>query len=439
MNSAYLPAYGNIPGMPARGAKPASLFSQGGIAACLLGIASGIPVQTVGRLYIGELLLMAIAPVVVLLLLGLSDQYGKTARTILVAMAVSWAGYVISDVIRGTPSHDYLRGWSRWIAMGASFATLAWLGSKNIGYLAAFLVGLAIGTCLTPFVMGGVFGIKLYWKFYAALPTAIILTVALGRFRPWISVVGLVGLAMFSIAMDSRAHALITLLTAAICFLPARRTSLGGFITKPVSTTSVVTTAVALAVTAVLALFLVLTIGSRYGYAERFRNSNSARMASATITWSAIRQSPLIGYGSWPRDAELARARDEMLAKAKGSATFRSESQDDLIIAHSQILQGWLEGGLLGLAFFVVLGWQLSRQLAWQALIGPYIPLTPLIVLMQLQCAVNLVFSPFSGAQRVYIPAACVFICYIAEKSLAMRQMQSMAFNGWVRGMPSRA
>src|SRR5690606_1589977 len=104
------------------------------------------------------------------------------------------------------------------------------------------------------------------------------------------------------------------------------------------------------------------------------------------------------------------------VAKAKGVPTFRMASQDNLIIAHSQILQGWLEGGLLGLTFFVTLGWQLGKQLLWQTFRSPHSPLLSVIVFIQLHCAWHLLFSPFSGAQRVFIPAACVFICYLAQQ-----------------------
>ncbi|MBA3484934.1 MAG: O-antigen ligase family protein [Pirellulales bacterium] len=434
MNSAYLPSYRTLPGMPTHGAKPASLFSQGGIAACLLGVASGIPVQAIGRLYIGELLLMAIAPVVVLLLLGLSDQYGKTARTILVAMAISWAGYVISDIIRGTPSHDYLRGWSRWIAMGASFATLAWLGSKNIGYLTSFLFGLAIGTCLSPFVMGGAFGIKLYWKFYAGFPICIMALLVTSRMRPWISCATLLGLAVLSVALDFRSLALLCILASGISWLAMRRVASQRRTQRPISKTSMIAAAAAIFVIIALAISFIQLLGERYGYADRFKRSNATRMISATVTWAAIKESPFIGYGSWPRDAELARLRDQLVSKAKGSAAFRMESQDDLIIAHSQILQGWLEGGLLGLCFFAWLGWQLVRQLTWQALVSPFLTLTPLIVFMQLNCAWHLVFSPFSGSQRVYIPATCVLICYVAMKSRELKQSYSQ--NAFVFATP---
>jgi hypothetical protein len=123
----------------------------------------------------------------------------------------------------------------------------------------------------------------------------------------------------------------------------------------------------------------------------------------------------------------LARQRDRLVAKAKGIPAYRMASQDQLIIAHSQVLQGWLEGGLLGLTFFALLAWYLGTHLAWLGLVSPYMALTPLIALLQLECTWNLFFSPFSGAQRVYIPASCVFICYVAGKIRELKAMQRPA------------
>ncbi|HEX6961356.1 MAG TPA: O-antigen ligase family protein, partial [Lacipirellula sp.] len=340
-----------------------------------------------------------------------------------VTMIVSWIGYVISDMIRDTPSIDYLRGWSRWIAMGASFATLAWLGSKNIGYLTAFLAGLAIGTCLTPFAMGAAPGIRVFWKFYAGLPVCILAILFVSRFRPWVSVAALLGLAVLSVALDSRSFAMLCILAAGISWLAIRRTSNHWARRTAVSKTSMAIAALLIVATALSAVFLIRLLGERYGYAERFQRSNATRMVSAIVTWSAIQQSPFVGYGSWPRDAELARKRDELVSEAKGTKAFRTTAQDDLIISHSQILQGWLEGGLLGLTFFGCLTWLLFRQLTWLSLISPFTSLTPLIAFMQLICAWNLFLSPFSGAQRVYIPATCVLICYVAQMSSELKRV----------------
>ncbi|RIK83992.1 MAG: hypothetical protein DCC67_05435 [Planctomycetota bacterium] len=412
------------------------IFTQAGLGTFLVGVASGIPIQAVGRLFIGELFLIALAPVVVLLLLGLSGQYGKTARMLLAAMAVSWLGYLLSDLVRGTPSSDYVRGWSRWIAMGASFATLAWLGSKNLSLVLSFLVGLSVGACATPFIAGGFLGPVFYWKFYASGAVCTVALIAVRRFSPWVSVATLIGLAMTSIVLDTRSVALLCMVAAGVSALAARRSAGGRSLATPVSKTSMIAAGVLVAFLLVAAIYVIQYFGDRYGYSKRFRNSNATRLASATVAWSAVKESPIIGYGSWPRDPELARQRDKLVVKAKGVPTLRGASQEDLIIAHSQILQGWLEGGLLGLAFFLLLSWHIARVLLWQAFVSPYMAVTPILTFIVTQCAWHLLFSPFSGAQRLGIPAACVFICYANEKIRELKAVQvasraAMVYPGW--------
>jgi hypothetical protein len=411
--------------------KLSAYFTQAGLAVMGLGIASNIPMQMMGRIFLGELVLIACAPIIVLLLFGLTNEYGRTARILLIALIVSWLGYLASDIVRHTPPSDYLRGWSKWVAMGASFATLAWLGSKNINLLISFIIGLAIGGCLTPFITGGFFGIKYYWKFHAGIPICILALIVTSSFRSSTTIITLLAVASLSIALDSRSVALLCLATAVATWFAARRNKRRRGSRIAMSKSSMIISSAFAVLAMFAAIFLIQRLGERYGYAERFQRSNATRMASAVVALSAIRESPIIGYGSWPRDAELARERDRLVAKAKGSHTYRSAAQDDLIIAHSQIIQGWLEGGVLGLAFFVTLGWYLARQTLWLTFVGPMVPMASLIIFIQAQCAGHLIFSPFSGAQRVYIPVACAFICYVAQRRSEFLAMQHAVFRGF--------
>lgn len=408
-----------------------SVFTPIGISVMGLGVASGIPLQSMGKIYLGEALLIASAPIIALLLFGLSTEYGRTARVLLIAMIVSWIGYLISDIVRDTPASDYLRGWSKWVAMSASFASLAWIGSRSMNLIIAFVVGLSIGSCLAPFLVGGFMGLKVYWKFHAAIPVCILALIATNSFRPWVTIATLLGLTGASLALDTRFAALLCLATACAVWLGARRNakrSVSQY--KPMSKGSIIAAAMLVAVGMAASLLIVQRVGERYGYAERFQRSNGIRLANLSVAWSAIKTSPFIGYGSWPRDSELARERDKLVAKAKGTPVYRAASQDDLIVSHSQITQGWLEGGVLGVTFFVVLGWYLMRQLLWLTFASPAIPMAAAVIFIQAHCAWHLFFSPFSGTQRVYIPAACTFICFIAQRRSELLVMQrSVASN----------
>jgi len=227
--------------------------------------------------------------------------------------------------------------------------------------------------------------------------------------------------------------ALLCIITAAVTWLASRRSKQRDFLLKPVSRASIIGICFFMVFLMLASAVGIKTFGEKYGLAKRFQHSDDTRLASAMVTISAIRQSPLIGYGSWPRDAEFAAQRDRLVSKAKGTKTHRMASQDDLIIAHSQVLQGWLEGGILGLTFFLVLGWQLGKQLLWQSLRGPRFGMTAAIVFVQLHCAWHIVFSPFSGAQRVFIPTACVFVCFVAQQMSQLKTFRRTAAFGYAR------
>jgi hypothetical protein len=278
------------------------------------------------------------------------------------------------------------------------------------------VTGLAIGGWLTPFLYGGFVGPAYFWKFHASVPACLLALVVAKHFKPWFAIGAMGFLAIVSAVLDTRSIALLCLITAGITALATMRTSRLRRAVAPISKTSIVVAGLLLLSVALGAVFFVKYFGDRYGYSKRGANSDATRLANAQVAFSAIKASPIIGYGSWPRNPELARQRDKLVAKAKGIPVNRMASQEDLIISHSQILQGWVEGGVLGFIFFVVLGWLIGKTLFWQTLIGPYSPLTPLLTFVLLECMWSLFLSPFSGGQRVYIPAACVFMCYVVEK-----------------------
>lgn len=387
------------------------MYDMGGIGMLILGVLTAIPVSFVGRLYIGEVLLGLVGPVAIPLVVTMPGRYGKLARTLLIAMIISWIGYIGSDLYRGTPGFDYLRGWFRWVALISSYATLAWLGSKNVRYAVFFLIGWCLGTAFYPLFLANL-PIRVWWKFYAGFPTILILAYFAGKFGPTIAAATMGAVGALSILLDSRSMMMTCLVTAGLSLIAGRRKPDARRSERRLSKSSVVVAVLAIGVCGAASLFIVEQIGIRYGYADRFERSNVRRWTNVEIAYEILKQSPLIGYGSWARDPEVARIRDKIVAKQVGKVT-RSEAQDDLIIVHSQILQAWVEGGLIGLAFFVIYGWHLAEKGMRLAAVLPYEPLTPLIIFVLITAAWHFFASPFSGTSRVIISVACVLMCYL--------------------------
>lgn len=392
------------------------LTSLGGLAMLGVGILTAIPVSFVGRVFIGEVLLGLVSPFAIPLVLTLPGPYGRVARMLLAAMVISWAGYVASDMYRATPSLDYLRGWSRWAALIAAYSTLAWLGSKSIRYVVYFLLGWSVGSIVYPLVTGG-FSVVDWWKFHAGVPACIIAAYFAGKAGKWIASAAMVGMGGVSVVLNTRSLMLAAVLAGGVSLIAGRTGRAKKLNVKRFSKQRIVLAIATLSLCAVAAVSIVNRVGETYGYKERFERSNVRRMVNAEVAYKIIKASPVIGYGSWARDPSVARIRDEIIKQRGESNVVRGQGQEDLVIVHSQVLQAWVEGGLLGLTFFVIYGWHLASKLLALTAYVKYNPLTPIMGFVLIMASWHFFASPFSGAVRVLICTSCVFAGYIAQQT----------------------
>ena len=417
------------------------LTSLGGMAMVFIGLLAATPVNFVGRVYIGESLLGLAAPATIPLVLSLPGNYGRLAKMFLIAMVISWLGYIGSDLYRGTPTNDYLRGWFRWVALLSSYSTLVWLGAKNVRLVVFFTLGWCLGSALYPIAAGGGMGVYAWWKFYAGFPACVIAAYFLGKMGPWIAGPAMLVMGGLSIVLDSRAIMMTCFVVSGLTLLAGRRAAIsvrrGTREDQNLSKSKTVVALITLVICGAASMFVVQKIGERFGYAERFERSNVKRWTNIEIAYSILKESPIIGYGSWARDPEVARIRDKVLESQLKSHIYRSESQDELVIVHSQLLQSWVEGGLIGLVFFVVYGWNLAEKGLKLAAVCRYEPLTPLIIFILVTAAWHFFASPFSGPVRVVIIVACVLMCYLAEESLPQGALdrQPLRMPPWRRSL----
>ncbi len=390
------------------------------IAVMGLGIATSIPMQGIGKLYVGEVLMAAIALYAWFQLLSAPPKYRQLAYRFQVMFVLSLLGYVVSDIYRGIPAADYVRGWSRWGVMISNFVCLCWLASKSWGHLWQFAVGWQVGHALLPFIQGFAgqnFGYL--WKFYFAFPLLVLMLFLLRKRSPKTLTAALIGFGVLSVALDFRSIALVCWLTAAITFLSDRRLTQRTWNLKK---STMIKAVASLLLVAMVAVWAVQSLGAKYGYTERFYRSNMKRITFAKVTIEGIRQSPMIGYGSWAKNAELRKIRDRLIKKSGQDKVFREAHDKDLVIAHSQLLQGWLEGGILGVLFFVFFGYQLLRKSIYLIAERPYAMYMPMVILFCINASWHLVFSPFKGTQRIFIAIAAVAICYLGQEIATARQ-----------------
>jgi O-antigen ligase len=129
----------------------------------------------------------------------------------------------------------------------------------------------------------------------------------------------------------------------------------------------------------------------------------------------AIVDSPILGYGSWGQGTEkyaqmyynsviddLTAADPEMQMNRGGNFT-----------AHSQVIQAWMEGGLLAGAFFLTYIWLLVRALLRCVRVRPVDFLMPAMVFVIASNLWDSIMSPFLGLSRISLAMAIAAIIVV--------------------------
>ncbi len=383
-----------------------------GLFALFCGALQPLTLNLVGEIYAVELLLPVAG------LAALASRSGNAVFrermfwSLLLAAGVMLAGYVISDFIRDTRPDQYLRGWGRILILVTDFVFLCALFRQDRRNLWWFALGMGVG---------GILHLRLIlhtsisiWKFGYAEPM-LLFAAAMGCFLPirlaavWLGLLGLT-----SMWYDFRSFAAICFLLATYMWLRAARPSqplVGG------------KKSLRLLIAGGLAGALVMTTLAltESGYSNNRRaESNAGRSAAIEVGLIAISRSPLLGYGSWTEDRELAELYLKHYLEKRGVRDPNADAGRHFS-PHSQILQSWVEGGILGAVFFMVLGYQLLRSVKWAALARPVDTLTPLVVYLLFSCAWNLFMSPFSAPHRIQIALGAAVLVLMDSEQRASR------------------
>jgi hypothetical protein len=387
-----------------------------GLLVFLCGALQPLTLNLVGEIYAAELLLPVAGLVAMFARDGDRAFRERLFWRFLLAIAVTLAGYVLSDLVRETRPDQYLRGWGRILILVTDFAFLCTLFRQDRRNLWWFALGMGVGGILhlrliqhTPISI---------WKFGYAEPM-LLFAAATGWFLPirlaavWLGLLGLT-----SMWYDFRSFAAICFLLATYMWFRAARPSqplVGG------------RKSLRLLIGGGLACALVMiTLAlTESGYSNNRRaESDAGRSAAFEVGLIAISRSPLIGYGSWTEDRDLAELYLKHYLEKRGVRDPNADAGRHFA-PHSQILQSWVEGGFLGAAFFIVLGYQLLRSAKWAALVRPVDMLTPLILYLLFSCAWNLLMSPFSAPHRIQIALGAAVIMLMDSEQRASRSAAS--------------
>ncbi len=386
-----------------------------------------LEVTVVGRLFASEIMLLALLPFV--LIARGRVLWAPLPRTILV-LGMAWLlNQVVTDIIRDTPFHDYARGWAKIGFTLVNFAVLYMLLHDSARRLVIFAVGLAVGGILDYYISPETLAVSDPWKFALGGSFTLLLIVGAQRLfeRGMRLVVPAVpaAAAALNLVMGYRSLAGICFLVAVYLFLQWRGPKLRFRITPA-----------RLAMLGVLGFIATIAFIEAYGYAastgvlggeaqrkyERQASSQYGLLLGGRmeilVSSRAIMDSPIIGHGSWAKDAEYAR----LLLEIKGYGPWVAASglQSKLIPTHSYLFGAWVEAGILGAVFWIYILWRVVLVLAGQHQARG--SLMPLVTFCCLTLLWNVLFSPFGATTRIFAPYYVVVVLFAWELMQTLRR-----------------
>jgi hypothetical protein len=373
------------------------------LAVAICGALMSARVTLVGEVHLGEILLIFVA-LLVIFLRGVGPRqtpwfawiFGLAAFGMLI-------GYIVSDIAVASSPGQYLRGWARVSVLAFNFLALLLLVSHSERLLGWFLLGLALGILVDALFTGTPFNV-VGWKEGYAFPLGILLALWVGRRSTVVAGLLMGAFGIVSVLLDFRSLGGVFLVSSGIVLA-----HVGGDIKRHRHLVRGLLVVTSMTV-AILVAWMALS-GTDAEYRKRRDESDIGRYAGLVVALDAISDSPLIGYGSWAADKTYI----QKLMREVEKESIKRKVQVDIgksILPHSQLLQAWVEGGLLAGVFFVLYGLGLLGGLRWLVLDHRPNPLTAVYAVLVINGLWDLCFSPFLGPHRINI------CCALAATSL---------------------
>jgi O-antigen ligase len=362
--------------------------------------------QMGGQFFAGELLMLALLPILAF------DRFYRQSEAVarqralwfplsvlLGGLTVSYTGYLLSDLYRNNAPADFMRGWARLFFLGVDLLVVAMLVSSRRANFWLLALGYGFGGAILLLAQGLPFA-QLKMGYAEPLTIGGITLTCLIKRTNHRGLV-LLGLGLVNVMWDYRSMGAFCVVTAAVVWL--NQLAQGG-------REKLVRAGVMVAVLATL-----VGIGyyaSQGSFAQRRQASNAIRLSSAMIGFSAVLESPLIGYGSWGRDTRFAKLYADVMFRMNKSEESPLYDFDLIrlatIPAHSQFLEAWIEGGLLGIGFMMCYLLLLLRGLRDLLIMKSPPPTIALMGFFMIWGLWALFMSPFKGLMRIEISLACI-------------------------------
>lgn len=390
-----------------------------GLLAFICGAVNDISFEVVGELYLSELLVFVSAIFVTVFYRSrLPGQ--RIFWAFLFAAWATLAGYVLSDLYVGTLPQQYFRGWGRAFILLINCWGVMILARQNRQNLWWFILGMGLGGILYLYLNAVPFTI---WKIGYGDRLAFILVAMMALFPKILWAVLLTSFGLLNIWLDYRSMGAFFILVAMMIWIRGK---------MPVNSLKPRLHWGRVIIAGSLGLIVILggLVMTEELYSDRRAASNSGRSAAVIVSLRAIADSPIIGYGSWTINKKYANELRQEARKqgreagAKPGST--SSNAGSGFQSHSQILQSWVEGGILGASFFLFFGYKLLQTMYWGAIRRPVDIFTPAFMFVLILGLWNLIASPFLGFGRVQIALAVgVIVAMSIERRSNIKEVRA--------------
>ena len=324
-----------------------------------------------------------------------------------------------TDLIRDTPTENYLRGWAAIIFFLIDFCAAYIMVRQKPEVVRVLLLGSALGAIFAVLALPTDYSEVEPWKFGYGPPVTMLVLLYLSNGNRFKSTSGLLLLVMFgvlSVYLNARSLGGMTILTAAILFL-GQKSSFQNYVKQRHSPFKLA----GMATGVLIAVFSILSVyqwAAEAGYfpekvTEKYQMSKTKDAGllglilggrpEIFISSQAVIDSPIIGHGSWAEDAKYANMRYAAIAKLgldvdEAYLKYSVESSD-LIPTHSVLMQAWVWAGLLGAVFWLFILRFLIRN-TFASFFSSH-TMQPLVIFIGISSIWNLLFSPFGAHERI--------------------------------------
>jgi hypothetical protein len=387
-----------------------SFFSEAAL--FVLGAGGAYSLNLVGALPYSEVFLLAMLPVLLL-------QRGRRAfdrqYLLFYILAGGWfLGTQIADLYNGIPAFNRMKGTARVVFLILDFMALAVLINNKSRRIFVFALSLASLMLISSLQFSGEF--LLQWKFGLshafAMAALIVSSYFYKRQRYWICLSITLFLAAMNFHYGFRSQ-LVILVISAVLILPVfdiAKTRAG----SPPGLQNTFRILILLALSGGLAYAsnAVIKYAAEKGVFDEATNSKFQTQSAGDygvlvggrpetlVAIQAIRDSPIIGHGSFPFGGKYMQLKQDIQYEHGYSESDEPEdSEYPVIPTHSHLTLAWVEGGILGGICWIYIFILVLRAVLRLSALRP--DLAPLYSYLLVNFLWDILYSPFGSVNRM--------------------------------------